>query len=90
MSLFPSKDNGCSRRQFFPPPLSPFPPVQNSISGLVARDLAALGDRTAARRYQTLLASGDPVLPEPRRAITGYLAAVRQNAASSKPTVSQP
>ena len=36
MSLFPSKDNGCGHRQFFPPPLSPFPPVQNIIRILVA------------------------------------------------------
>ena len=60
------------------------------LSGLVARDLAAWGDWSAAGHYQTLLASGEPVLSETRRAITDYLAAVRQNAASSKPTVSQP
>ena len=53
------------------------------LSGLVARDLAAWGDWSAAGHYQTLLASGEPVLPETRRAISAYLEASRMH---SKPT----
>ncbi|RFC53019.1 MAG: hypothetical protein DVB22_000092 [Verrucomicrobia bacterium] len=53
------------------------------LSGLVARDLAAWRDWSAAAHYQTLLASGEPVLPETRGRIQEYLKACR--AAANKP-----
>ena len=43
------------------------------LSGLVARDLAKWKDWSATKHYQTLLASGEPVLPETRRGIIDYL-----------------
>lgn len=47
------------------------------LSGLVARDLAAWGEWSADSHYQTLLASGEPVLPETRGMINEYLKACR-------------
>jgi hypothetical protein len=45
------------------------------LSGLVARDLARWEEWGATEFYQTLLASGEPVLPETRRGIADYLKA---------------
>lgn len=47
------------------------------LSGLVARDLAAWSEWSAESHFQTLLASGEPVLPETRVAINDYLKACR-------------
>ncbi len=47
------------------------------LSGLVAPDLAAWKDWSAESHYQTLLTSGEPVLPETRGVINEYLKACR-------------
>jgi hypothetical protein len=57
------------------------------LSGLVARDLAAWHDWSAESHYQTLLASGEPVLPETRGMINEYLKACRT---AAKPAASTP
>jgi len=56
------------------------------LSGLVARDLAAWGDWSAAAHFEGLLASGEPMLPQTRRAIIAYLEASRTHAASTTPS----
>ena len=43
------------------------------LSGLVAGDLANWKDWSAAKHFRNLLSSGEPVLPETRRAIADYL-----------------
>jgi hypothetical protein len=45
------------------------------LGGLVARDLASLGDWSAEGHFRELLDSGEPVLPATRRAIGEYLEA---------------
>ena len=52
------------------------------LSGLVARDLANWKDWSAAKYYQTLLASGEPVLPETQPGIVDYLKASKLASAS--------
>lgn len=47
------------------------------LSGLVAGDLAAWRDWSAESHFETLLTSGEPVLPETRGAINDYLKACR-------------
>jgi len=47
------------------------------LSGLVARDLIAWGEWSAESHFQTLITSGEPVLPETRAAISDYLKACR-------------
>ncbi len=57
------------------------------LSGLLARDLTAWGEWSAQAHYESLLASGEPVLPETRRAIMDYLEACRKNRGTkSSPT----
>jgi hypothetical protein len=55
------------------------------LSGLVARDLAAWSDWSAATHFQGLLASGEPVLPQTRRAISAYLEACRTHSTPATP-----
>lgn len=47
------------------------------LSGLVARDLIAWQEWSAESHFQTLLTSGEPVLPETRGMINDYLKACR-------------
>ncbi len=59
------------------------------LSGLLARDLTAWGDWSAQAHYESLLASGEPVLPETRRAIMDYLEACRKKAAAPQASPTQ-